>query len=90
MTLANYNAGQLDQLALRLLDIAAIFREMAIRSREREIEPLPLHDRKAQEWCDKLEHWARRAQAEMDVKMRMARATRRAQTVESPTLHDRA
>jgi hypothetical protein len=89
MTLTNYTAGQLDQLALRLLEIAAIFREMAVRSREQEVEPLPLHDRKAQEWCDKLEHWARRAQAEMDVKMRMARAARRAQAIESQAVHDR-
>lgn len=89
MTLANYTSGQLDELALRLLDIAALFREMAVRSRQQEIEPLPLHDRKAQEWCDKLEHWARRAQAEMDVKMRMARATRRARSVESPAMQDR-
>ena len=89
MTLANYTSGQLDQLALRLLDIAAILREMAVRSREQEVEPLPLHDRKAQEWCDKLEHWARRAQAETDVKIRMARATRRAQAIEAQATHER-
>ena len=89
MTLANYTAGQLDELALRLLDIAAIFREMAVQSRQQEIEPLPLHDRKAQEWCDRLEHWAHRARAEMDVKMRMVRATRRAHSIESQAIESR-
>lgn len=83
MTLTNYSPDQFDELALRLLDIAAIFREMAVRSREQDAPPLALHDRKAQEWCDKLEHWARRAHAEMDVKIRMSRATRRAQTADS-------
>jgi hypothetical protein len=62
---------------------------MAVRSREQEVESLPLHDRKAQEWCDKLEHWARRAQADVDVKIRMARAARRAQAIESQAVHDK-
>ncbi len=79
MTLANYDAGQLDALALRLLDIAAILREMAVLSRRQGLESVTLHDRKAQEWCDRLEHWARRSQAELDVRVRMERATRRAQ-----------
>lgn len=82
MTLANYNPAQLDGLALRLLDIAAIVREMAHLSRQQGLETITLHDRKAQEWCDRLEHWARRAQAELDVRVRMDRATRRAQTAE--------
>jgi hypothetical protein len=67
---------------LRLLDIAAIFREMAQVSRQQGLDTVTLHDRKAQEWCDRLEHWARRAQAELDVRIRMERATRRAQTAD--------
>jgi hypothetical protein len=79
MTLANYDANQLDALALRLLDIAAIVRDMALLSRHQGLASVTLHDRKAQEWCDRLEHWARRSQAELDVRVRMERATRRAQ-----------
>jgi len=83
MTLANYTPDQLDALALRLLDIAAIFREMAHQSRQQGVGTVTLHDRKAHEWCDRLEHWARRAQAELEVKVRMERATRRVQTLDS-------
>ena len=79
MTLANYSPDQLDALTLRLLDIAAIFREMSLQARQQGLEAIPLHDRKAQEWCDRLEHWARRAQVELDLKVRMDRAARRAQ-----------
>jgi hypothetical protein len=78
MTLAPYTPSQLDQLALRLLDIAAIVREMANSSREHDVTELNLHDKKAQEWCDKLEHWVRRGQADLEVRVRAARATRRA------------
>jgi hypothetical protein len=79
MTLAAYSPEQLDQLALRLLDVAAVFREMALTGREHGVGQLDLHDRKAQEWCDRLEHWARKAQADLDVRIRTARAARRAQ-----------
>lgn len=82
MTLANYNPDQLDLLALRLLDIAGILREMALQARQQGLETIPLNDRKAQEWCDRLEHWARRSLAELELKVRRDRATRRAQTAE--------
>ena len=82
MTLANYDPNQLNLLALRLLDIAAILREMALQSKQQGLEAIPLHDRKAQEWCDRLEHWARHALAELELKVHMDRATRRAQSAD--------
>lgn len=80
MTLKAYDPAQLDEFALRLLDLAAIFREMSRRGREAGITAMPLNDRKAQEWCEKLEHWALKAQGEMDLEVRAAQAVRRAQT----------
>jgi len=79
MTLNAYNPEQLDQFALRLLDLAGMIREMARRARDAEVQSLALNDRKAQEWYGKLERWVLKAQAELDGEIRVARAERRAQ-----------
>ena len=55
MTLQTYGPQNLDHLALRLLDIAAIVREMANLGREHGVADLALHDKKALESCVKLE-----------------------------------
>ena len=78
MTLQPYGPEKLDQFALQLLDLAAIVRQMANRSREHGIADLALHDKKAQEWCGKLEHWVHKIQAETEMKIVQARAERRA------------
>ena len=68
------------RFALRLLDLAAIMREMANRSRECDIEGFSLHDKKAHEWFQNLERWVRKAQAEMEMRIIESRARRRALT----------
>jgi len=78
MTLQPYDPDTLDQFALRLLDLAAIMREMANRSRECEIEGFCVHDKKAREWSQNLERWVRKAQAELEMSIIEARARRRA------------
>lgn len=78
MTLQRYSPEKLDQFALQLLDLAAALREMANISREQGIPDLALHDKKAQEWCGKLEDWVHKARADLDVRIRQARAKRRA------------
>ena len=82
MTLQPYEPARLDQFALQLLDLAAILRDMANRSREHGITDLALHDKKAQQWCGQLEDWAHKAQAQVDVKIRQARAKQRALSLE--------
>ena len=82
MTLQPYEPAKLDQFALQLLDLAAILREMANRSREHGITDLALHDKKAQQWYGQLEDWGHKAQAQVEVKIRQARAKRRAQSLE--------
>ena len=77
MTLQTYNPDHLDQFALHLLDVAAIVRRMANRSREHGIADLPLHDKKALEWCAKLESWAHKVQADLEVRILQSRAERR-------------
>jgi DnaJ-domain-containing protein 1 len=78
MTLELYDPDRLDQLALRLLDLAAIMRDMANRSREHGIADLTIHDKKALDWCAKLDHWAHKSQAEVEIRVRQAMAERRA------------
>jgi hypothetical protein len=84
MTLQPYSPEKLDQLALRLLDLAAILREMANRSREHEIADLALHDKKALEWCVKLQNWAHKSQADVELKIRQVKAERRAMAASHP------
>ena len=78
MTLQRYDPHKLDQFALRLFDLAAMMREMAATSREHGIADLAVHDKKALEWCTKLEDWLHKAQADLEVKVRQSRARRRA------------
>ena len=78
MTLQRYNPQKLDQFALRLLDLAVMMREMSNTSREHGIADLPVHDKKALEWCAKLEGWLHKTQADLEVQIRQARAKRRA------------
>ena len=78
MTLQPYGPNKLDQLSLRLLDLAGVLREMAHNSREHGIEDLALHDKKALEWCANLDDWAHKARAELDIKVHHTRSRRRA------------
>ena len=81
MTLKVYDPSKLDKFALRLLDLAAVVRQMSNRSREHDIENLPLHDKKALEWCAKLEQWAHKTRADLDVKILQEKAEKRARSV---------
>ncbi len=65
MTLESYDPDRLDSLSLRVFDLCARLRSLALRSRQEQLPPLELHDRKALEWLDKLEDWLFRAEAEM-------------------------
>jgi hypothetical protein len=80
MTLQTYDPYRLDQLALRLLDLAAIVRQMANRSREHGVADVALHDKKALEWCAKLEQWAHKTRADLEVRILQDRAQRRSRT----------
>jgi hypothetical protein len=80
MTLQPYDPRKLDDFALRLLDLAAICREMANCSREHGIADLALHDKKALESCAKLEKWAQKIRADLEVRILQEKATRRGRT----------
>ena len=77
MTLQAYDPDQVDQFALRVLDLAAVLRQMANRSREHGIADFALHDKKALEWCSKLEQWAHKTQADLEVRILQDKAERR-------------
>lgn len=77
MTLQTYDPHKLDQFALRVLDLAATVRQMANRSREYGIADLALHDKKALEWCVKMERWAHKTQADLEVRILQQKAEQR-------------
>ena len=81
MTLKPYDPEMLDHFALEFLDLAAIMREMATRSREYEIGDFALHDKKAKEWLDGMARWVRKSQAELELKVLEVRANRRAMSL---------
>jgi hypothetical protein len=78
MTLKPYDAQMLDDLTLRLLDLAALLRRMSLRSRENRIDDLAIHDKKAREWIGNLERWARKSLADVEMRILEARASQRA------------
>ena len=80
MTLQTYAPRQVDELALRLLDLAASVRQMASRSRENGIAEFALHDKKALEWCAKLKHWAHKTRSDLEVRILQDKAERRGRT----------
>jgi hypothetical protein len=65
MTLEPYNSDGLDRMSLRVLDLCTRLRSLAQKSREEQLPPVKLHDRKALEWLDKLEDWLLQAEAEV-------------------------
>lgn len=77
MTLQRYDPDRLNEFALRLLDLAAAFRHMANRSRENAITDLALHDKKAIEWCAKLEQWSHKTRADLEVRILQERGRHR-------------
>jgi hypothetical protein len=84
MTLQTYDPQKLDQLALQLLDLAAVVREMAQQSREYGITDLVLHDKKALEWCVNLQQWSHKVQSELEVRILQTRAERRGRSPVAP------
>jgi len=81
MTLQKYGPEKLDEMALRVLDLAGIIRQMANESREQDIAELPLHDKKALLWLGNLETWAHKGHRDLDIRIHEAKAARRAKSL---------
>lgn len=78
MTREAYTPESLDELALRLLDLCARVRGMAQRGRAQQLPELPLHDKKALEWIERLEQWAHKAETDLELRLIRERGARRA------------
>lgn len=83
MTLEAYKPEQLDQLTLRVVDLAARLRAMASRCREADLPEFALHDRKAQEWLARLDEWALKTERELEIAVRRQQGARRARELSS-------
>lgn len=81
MTLQIFDPDQLDQLALRILDLAATFRSMSQQARELDLDGVPLHDKKSAEWLANLEQWTIEADGKLQALAIKERGARRAATV---------
>jgi hypothetical protein len=79
MTLEIYDAGRLDQTALRILDIAAAFRDMAAALRDDPDIEFSMHDKKAAEWLANLERWTAESRAKLEVAQIRRRGALRAE-----------
>ena len=79
MTLEPYKADRLDALAMRFLDLAATFRQMAQSARAEGLKNVNLHATRPLEHLDRLEHWAGEADAKLQVELIRLRAGRRAE-----------
>ena len=67
MTYSPYTSDQLDDLVLNILDIALLLREMSSVAKKNNINEIPIHDKKAIQWCDNLEQWARKSKMNLDL-----------------------
>lgn len=80
MTLAPFTPESLDQLALRMLDLAGTIRGMANASREHGLGSFSLHVNKVQEWMGRMEDWANDGSVKIETSIIKLRGARRAQT----------
>jgi hypothetical protein len=85
MTLASFPPEALDALALRLLDVAAMVRKMAVSSRENEVGDFQLHGNKVHEWLGHLEQWAHEGDGKLQTSLIRQRGVRRAQVPAAST-----
>jgi hypothetical protein len=83
MTLVVYDADRLDKTALRILDVAAKIRQIAVVLREEPDVDLAIHDKKATEWLAQLENWAEDSTAKLQMSLIKRRGAKRAK--EFPT-----
>ena len=81
MTLIPYDPPRLDELALRIFDMAAVYRRLAQRCRQEGIENVTLHDKKAMEWLAKLEFWAHESTQKLNLVELHHRGARRAKEI---------
>jgi len=81
MTLIPYQSEQFDRLALRFLDLAAVFREIAQRSREDGIDQVAVHDKKANEWLVNLEFWAEEVRQRFELTAMRNQGAKRAKSL---------
>ena len=88
MTLQPYDTDRLDQLALKVLDVSCSLRAMAARLREEQPSGFALHDRKALYWIERLEHWARKSEVELEMASIRQRGARKAMRVADATQPD--
>lgn len=66
MTLVPYDTDRLNGLSLRIFDIAASIRRMSLIQKDLEIREFNLHEKKALEWIENLEHWAQLAESKAE------------------------
>ena len=84
MTLTPFPPPTLDELALRLLDIAAMVRKMANSARENSVQGFQMHGNKAQEWLDHLEQWAHEGSGRLETQIIRERGARRSLAAAPP------
>jgi hypothetical protein len=84
MTLLPFTPEDLDALALRFLDLAALARSMANDSRENELREFSLHVNKVNEWLGHLEGWAHESKAKLDTALIRHKGQKRAQALPYP------
>jgi len=79
MTLSKFSPETLDDLALRVLDLAGVFRAMARQAEEENAQNFQLNANKAHEWLDQLEQWGARAATDLELECLREKGKRRAE-----------
>lgn len=74
MTINAYTPEQLDSLSMRFFDLAAHLRQIARQARSQELRNIPIHDRKALQWCDNLEIWVKKTDLNFRISLQEQKA----------------
>lgn len=74
MTINAYSPERLEQLAMRFFDLAAQLRAIARQSRQQNLQNIPVHDRKAIQWCENLEIWVKKTELNFQIVVQKLKA----------------
>jgi hypothetical protein len=81
MTLERYDSQRFDELALRLLDVAAMFHQMGAQQQQEDLESIRLNDRKLLEWLGNIEVWAQDARGRLNAEVARIQGAKRARAL---------
>ena len=71
MTKQAYDPEKIEKLAFRFFDLGSQMREIAKSMRQNDLTDIPLNDKKALQWLNELEIWAKKTQGSYEITVKL-------------------